>query len=83
MEEEELLQQYHGNLPFSFGSLQEVRRFIDINNKDLKNVLSKSNTYTEHKEFNDGASVRYVAVWQPLAQFSFGCGREQYSALRP
>ena len=51
MEEEELLQQYHGNLPFSFGSLQEVRRFIDINNKDLKNVLSKSNTYTEHKEF--------------------------------
>ena len=51
MNEEELLQQYHGNVPFSFGSLQEVRRFIDIGNKDLKNVLSKSNTYTEHKEF--------------------------------
>ena len=51
MDEEELLQQYHGNLPFSFGSLQEVRRFVDIDNKDLKNVLSKSNTYTEHKEF--------------------------------
>ena len=51
MDEEELLQQYHGNFPFSFGSLQEVRRFIDIDNKDLKNVLSKSNTYTEHKAF--------------------------------
>ena len=51
MDDEELLQQYHGNLPFSFGSLQEVRRFVDIDNKDLKNVLSKSNTYTEHKEF--------------------------------
>ena len=51
MDEEKLLQQYHGNLPFSFGSIREVRRFIDIDKKDLKNTLSKSNTYTEHKEF--------------------------------
>ena len=51
MDEEELLQQYHGNQPFSFGSLQEVRRAINVDNKDLKQILSKSNIYTEHKEF--------------------------------
>ena len=38
MDEEELLQQYHGNQPFSFGSLQEVRRAINVDNKDLKQI---------------------------------------------
>ena len=29
----------NGNLPFSFGSLQEVRRMVDIDNKELKNIF--------------------------------------------
>ena len=51
MDEEELLQQYHGNNPFSFGSRREVKRFVNIDDGELKNVLSKSNIYTEHKMF--------------------------------
>ena len=45
MDEEELLQQYHGNNPFSFGSRREVKRFVNIDDGELKNVLSKSNIY--------------------------------------
>ena len=41
----------NGNLPFSFGSLQEVRRMVDIDSEELKNIMSKSNIYTEHREF--------------------------------
>ena len=39
MDEEELLQQYHGNNPFSFGSRREVKRFVNIDDGELKNVL--------------------------------------------
>ena len=36
MDEEELLQQYHGNNPFSFGSRREVKRFVNIDDGELK-----------------------------------------------
>ena len=43
MDEEELLQQYHGNNPFSFGSRREVKRFVNIDDGELKIENSDKN----------------------------------------
>ena len=51
MDEEELLRRYHADVPFSFGGLDKVKRSVIIGNDVLKDVLSKSNVYTEFREF--------------------------------
>ena len=51
MNEEELLGRYHANYQFSFGGIDKVRDSFKIKNDALKNVLAKSNIYTEFKEF--------------------------------
>ena len=51
MNEEELLRTYHADFPFSFGGLDKVRDSVNIKKNRLKNVLSKSNIYTEFREF--------------------------------
>ena len=51
MNEEELLRRYHTDSPFSFGGLDKVKDSVNIRTDDLKDVLSKSNIYTEFREF--------------------------------
>ena len=51
MNEEELLRIYHADYPFSFGGLDRVKDSVNIKTDDLKDVLSKSNIYTEFREF--------------------------------
>ena len=51
MNEEELLRRYHADSQFSFGGLDKVKDSINIKTNVLKNVLSKSNIYTEFREF--------------------------------
>ena len=51
MDEEELLRRYHGDSQFSFGGLDKVKDSVDIKTDVLKDVLSKSNIYTEFREF--------------------------------
>ena len=51
MNEEELLRIYHADYPFSFGGLDRVKDSVNIKTDDLKDVLSKSNVYTEFREF--------------------------------
>ena len=51
MNEEELLRRYHADFPFSFGGLDKVKKSVIIGNDVLKDVLSKSNVYTEFREF--------------------------------
>ena len=51
MDEEDLLRRYHGDSQFSFGGLDKVKDSVDIKTDDLKDVLSKSNIYTEFREF--------------------------------
>ena len=46
------LEYYHsGDQPYSFGGKKQIKNFIDIANHSLDNVLSKSDVYTEFKEF--------------------------------
>ena len=46
------LEYYHrGDQPYSFGGKKQIKNFIDIANNSLDNVLSKSDVYTEFKEF--------------------------------
>ena len=46
------LEYYHsGDQPYSFGGKKQIKKFIDIANHSLDNVLSKSDVYTEFKEF--------------------------------
>ena len=42
---------YHENESFSFGGKNLVKRKINASKKDLDNILSRSNVYTEFKEF--------------------------------
>ena len=51
MNEDELLEAYHGAHPYSYGSRQGVKDFFNINDGELKTVLSKSEIYTGYKEF--------------------------------
>ena len=51
MDEEELLRRYHADSKFSFGGLDKVKDSVNIRTDDLKDVLSKSNIYTEFREF--------------------------------
>ena len=51
MDEEELLRRYHADSKFSFGGLDKVKDSVDIKTDILKDVLSKSNIYTEFREF--------------------------------
>ena len=51
MDEEELLRRYHGDSQFSFGGLDKVKDSVNIKTDDLKDVLSRSNIYTEFREF--------------------------------
>ena len=51
MNEDELLEAYHGAHPYSYGSQQGVKDFFNINDGKLKTVLSKSGIYTGYKEF--------------------------------
>ena len=51
MDEEELLRRYHSDLQFSFGGLDKVKDSVDIKTDVLKDVLSKSDIYTEFREF--------------------------------
>ena len=51
MDEEELLRRYHADSQFSFGGLDKVKDSVDIKTDDLKDVLSRSNIYTEFREF--------------------------------
>ena len=51
MDEEELLRRYHADSQFSFGGLDKVKDSVDIKTDVLKDVLSKSNIYTEFREF--------------------------------
>ena len=49
---EQFLVDYHsGNKPYSFGGKQHVKEFFNNSNKSLDNILSKSEVYTEYKEF--------------------------------
>ena len=47
MDEEELFRRYHADSKFSFGGLDKVKDSVNIRTDDLKDVLSKSNIYTE------------------------------------
>ena len=48
----EFLDSYHrGQLPFSFGGKHHVKDYVDISNADLDKNLSKSDVYTEFREF--------------------------------
>ena len=51
MNERDLLRRYHKDSKFSFGGLDKVKDSINIKTNVLKNVLSKSNIYTEFREF--------------------------------
>ena len=51
MNEEELLRRYHTDSPFSFGGLDKVKDSVNIKRDVLKDVLSKSDIYTEFREF--------------------------------
>ena len=51
MNEEELLRRYHADFQFSFGGLDKVKDTVNIHKGELKEVLSKSNIYTEFREF--------------------------------
>ena len=51
MNEEKFLDAYHGEQPYSYGSQKGVKDFVNITDKDLKAILSKSNIYTEYTEF--------------------------------
>ena len=51
MDEEELLRRYHADSKFSFGGLDKVKDSVDIKTDVLKDVLSKSDIYTEFREF--------------------------------
>ena len=51
MDEEELFRRYHADSKFSFGGLDKVKDSVNIRTDDLKDVLSKSNIYTEFREF--------------------------------
>ena len=51
MDEEELLRRYHADSQFSFGGLDKVKDSVNIKTDVLKDVLSKSNIYTEFREF--------------------------------
>ena len=47
-----LLENYHsGEVPYSFGGKRHIQDYIDITNQDLDKQLSKSDVYTEFKEF--------------------------------
>jgi hypothetical protein len=50
MNEEELLRRYHADSQFSFGGLDKVKDSVDIKTDVLKDVLSKSDIYTEFRE---------------------------------
>ena len=47
-----LLKTYHsGDFPYSFGGRKHVKQYIDISNKALDKQLTKSDVYTDFKEF--------------------------------
>ena len=49
---EEFLDSYHsGQSPYSFGGKPHVKEYVNISNKALDKNLSKSDIYTEFKEF--------------------------------
>ena len=48
MNEEKFLDAYHGEQPYSYGSQKGVKDFVNITDKDLKAILSKSNIYIQN-----------------------------------
>ena len=42
---------HHGQAPYSFGGKQHVKDYVNISNADLDKNLSKSDVYTEFREF--------------------------------
>ena len=48
MDEDELLDAYHGAHPYSYGGQQRVQDFVNIDDGELKTVLSKSDIYMDY-----------------------------------
>ena len=51
MNEEDFLDAYHGRHPYSYGSRKGVKDFVNVDDRELETVLSKSEIYTGYKEF--------------------------------
>lgn len=49
--EDEILDRYHGAESYSFGSSNLIKDKINISKKNLDDILSRSNVYTEFREF--------------------------------
>ena len=48
---DEFLEEYHSDKPYSFGSKGHVKDHVNIHSRDISHVLSKSDIYTEYREF--------------------------------
>jgi hypothetical protein len=47
----DFLNSYHADQPYSFGGKRQIKQHFNINNKRLDKILSKSDIYTEFREF--------------------------------
>ena len=70
MDEDELLDAYHGAHPYSYGGQQRVQDFVNIDDGELKTVLSKSDIYTGYKELKK--KQNFHLLLEPMATIIFG-----------
>ena len=49
--EQDVFDRYHDEKSYSFGGKRHLKDKIRINDKDLDNILSQSNIYTEFRQF--------------------------------
>ena len=52
MDDINFLDYYHGKEPFSYSGINTVKQYTNKRKGDISNVLSKSDIYTEFKQFN-------------------------------
>ena len=51
MSTHDFLNKYHDSEPYSFGGINQVQNYFNVNTKRIAKILSKSDTYTTFKEF--------------------------------
>ena len=69
MNEEDLLDAYHGRHPYSYGSRKGVKDFVNVDDRELETVLSKSEIYTGYKEFKN-QNLHHLS--EPMVAIIFG-----------
>ena len=65
MSNRDFLNKYHDSEPYSFGGINQVQNYFDVNKKKVSKVLSKSDTYTTFKEFKRPSKTPPISTYGP------------------